>query len=103
MNARNSFDKELERLHMDLIKMGSMTEEAIEQSVHAFTTRDNALAKEIMQGDHQIDDMEKQIETVCLSLILRQQPVAGDLRRITCALKMITDLERIADNAAYIA
>ncbi|MBS5724913.1 MAG: phosphate signaling complex protein PhoU [Clostridiales bacterium] len=103
MNARNSFDKELERLHMDLIKMGSMAEEAIEQSVRAFSLRDNALAKEVMQGDHQIDDMEKQIETVCLSLILRQQPVAGDLRRITCALKMITDLERIADNAADIA
>lgn len=83
MNARNSFDKELERLHMDLIKMGSMAEEAIEQSVRAFSLRDNALAKEVMQGDHQIDDMEKQIETVCLSLILRQQPVAGDLRRFT--------------------
>lgn len=103
MNARNSFDKELEKLHMDLIKMGSMAEEAIEQSVCAFSMRDNALAKEIMEGDHQIDDMEKQIEAGCLSLILRQQPVAGDLRKITCALKMITDLERIADNAADIA
>ncbi len=103
MNARNSFDKELEKLHMDLIKMGSMAEEAIEQSVRAFSLRDNALAKEIMEGDHQIDDMEKQIEAGCLSLILRQQPVAGDLRKITCALKMITDLERIADNAADIA
>lgn len=103
MNARNSFDKELEKLHMDLIKMGSMAEEAIEQSARAFSLRDNALAKEIMEGDHQIDDMEKQIEAGCLSLILRQQPVAGDLRKITCALKMITDLERIADNAADIA
>lgn len=103
MNARNSFDKELEQLHIDLIKMGSMAEEAIERSVRAFSERNDLLAKEIMQGDHPIDNMEKQIEAGCLSLILRQQPVAGDLRKITCALKMITDLERIADNAADIA
>ena len=103
MNARNSFDQELRLLHLDLIKMGSMAEEAIEQSIHALLHRDNPLAESIVRGDNQVDDMEKQIEARCLALIIKEQPVAGDLRKVSSALKMVTDLERIGDNAADIA
>lgn len=103
MNARNLFDKELKLLHIELINMCSMVEESINSAVDAFLSRNKGLAESIVQGDSLIDDMEKQIEARCLSLILRQQPVAGDLRKISTSLKMITDLERIADNAADIA
>ncbi len=103
MNARNSFDKELELLHVDLIKMGGMAEEAIDNSVEAILSRDSEKAQEVVANDDEIDEMEKKIEARCLSLILRQQPVASDLRKISSALKMITDIERIADNAADIA
>lgn len=103
MTARSTFDHELELLNLDLIKMGSMAEEAIEASITAFKSQDAHLARKVMEGDIQIDDMEKQIEAKCLSLIVRQQPVAGDLRKISTALKMITDIERIGDNAADIA
>lgn len=103
MNARNSFDKELQLLHIDLIQMGSMTEQAIQQSVQAFLSRNTALAEHIVEGDSDVNDMEKQIEARCLSLIIRQQPVAGDLRKISSTLKMTTDLERIGDHAVDIA
>lgn len=103
MTARSTFDHELELLNLDLIKMGGMAEEAIEASITAFKNHDAHLAHRVIDGDIGIDDMEKQIEAKCLSLIVRQQPVAGDLRKISTALKMITDIERIGDNAADIA
>lgn len=103
MNTRNSFDKELQLLHLDLIKMGGLAEDAINRSIKALLSRDNILAEHIVEGDRCVDDMEKQIEARCLSLIMKQQPVAGDLRKISSALKMITDLERIGDHAADIA
>lgn len=103
MNARNSFDEELKLLHIDLIEMGSLAEDAIHQSVKAFLSSDTSLAERIIKEDTFVDDMEKQIEARCLSLIIKQQPVAGDLRKISSALKMITDLERIGDHAADIA
>ncbi len=103
MAARVSFDHELELLNIDLIKMGSMVENAIESSISAFKNQDNEAAKNIIAGDSEVDDIEKRIETRCLSLILRQQPVAKDLRKISTALKMITDMERIGDNASDIA
>lgn len=103
MTARSTFDHELKLLNLDLIKMGSMAEEAIEGSIRAFKSHDAELARKVVEGDMLIDEMEKQIEAKCLSLIVRQQPVAGDLRKISTALKMITDIERIGDNAADIA
>lgn len=103
MTARRRLDNELEILHFDLIKMGSMAEEAIDTSIKALQNRDKELAKAVFENDDRIDQMEKEIETRCLSIILRQQPVAGDLRKVSTALKMITDIERIADNAADIA
>lgn len=103
MAARSAFDEELQALHIDLIKMGGLAEEAIDASIKAFRGHDRALAQTVVDGDRQVDVMEKEIEAKCLSLILKQQPVASDLRKISAALKMITDIERIGDNAADIA
>ena len=94
---------ELEQLNLDLIKMGGMIEEAIAKSIRALEQSNTAIASEIIQSDHSVDDMEKQIEARCLRLLMRQQPVARDLRAISTALKMITDMERIGDHAADIA
>lgn len=101
--SRTYFDKELEILHTDLIKMGAMIEEAIEKSIKALETGDHELADEVIHFDKQVDDIEKVIESRCLRLLLRQQPVAKDLRAISTAIKMITDMERIGDQAADIA
>jgi phosphate transport system protein len=83
--------------------MGQLIEAAIEKTLQAFETQDEALAKEIITGDRNINDIEKTIESRCLSLILKQQPVARDLRIVTTALKIVTDMERIGDHAADIA
>lgn len=101
--TRTYFDKELEVLHTDLIRMGSMIEQAIKNSIKSLETRDYALAKEIVDNDKNVDEMEKEIETRCLRLLWHQQPVAKDLRAISTAIKMITDMERIGDQAADIA
>lgn len=103
MSARTAFDSELEQLHADLVRMGSMVEQSIEKSVCALRTGNQELAQMIIHGDHAVDSMEKTIETRCLKLLLRQQPVARDLRSISTALKIITDMERIGDQAADIA
>ncbi|MFA9379873.1 MAG: phosphate signaling complex protein PhoU [Acetanaerobacterium sp.] len=103
MGARPSFDNELEMLNIDLIKMAGLAEEAIKSSVAAIATRDKEIARRVVANDNEIDAMEKTIEARCLKLLLRQQPVARDLRQISTALKMITDIERIGDQAADIA
>jgi phosphate transport system protein len=100
---RGNFDKELDLLNNELIKMGSLVEERIESAVKALTSRDIVLAKSIIEGDIEIDKMEKDIESRCLKLLLQQQPVAKDLRLISSILKMITDLERIGDHAQDIS
>jgi phosphate transport system protein len=87
----------------NLHEMGHMIEAAIEKTLIAFETQDEALAREIITGDRNINDIEKAIEARCLSLILKQQPVARDLRIVTTALKVVTDMERIGDHAADIA
>lgn len=101
--GRPTFDKELEILHTDLIRMGSLIEEALTKSIRALETRDKELAEDVIRNDGKIDDIEKEIESRCLRLILRQQPVAKDLRAISTAIKMITDLERIGDQALDIS
>ncbi|ACL76450.1 phosphate signaling complex protein PhoU [Ruminiclostridium cellulolyticum] len=101
--VRNSFDKELEHLHGLMLKMSSIVEESIENSVLAFKKQDVSLAKQVFENDDAIDDMESRIEKICINLIARQQPLAKDLRAISTALKIITDLERIGDQAADIA
>lgn len=103
MSARNTFDQELENLHLSMIRMGGLVEEAIDRSIEALEKRDRELARQIIQNDKEIDDLERTVETMCLRLLLRQQPVAKDLRDISTALKMITDMERIGDQAADIA
>lgn len=100
---RNHFDVQLQELNLDLIKMGGAVEEAIIKAVDALTKRDYNLAQEAIEFDTVIDDMERGIERRCLKLLLQQQPVATDLRKISSALKMITDLERIGDHAADIS
>ncbi|NLK75474.1 MAG: phosphate signaling complex protein PhoU [Clostridiales bacterium] len=103
MTTRLSFDNELNILKANLTEMGSLIENAIDMSLSAFQNQDYELAKKIIQGDRTINDIEKTIESRCLSLILKQQPVARDLRIVTTALKVVTDMERIGDHAADIA
>ena len=100
---RSRFDEQLTRLNQALIEMGAMCEEAIALAAKALADRDPRLAKKVAPLDGEIDRMERDIEAMCLRLLLQQQPVAGDLRRISAALKMITDMERIGDQAEDIA
>lgn len=100
---RNKFDQELENLNLELIKMGSMIENSIELSAKSLIKQDLEMVAKVNELEIEIDDMEKTIESHCLKLLLQQQPVATDLRIISTALKMITDMERIGDNAEDIA
>ena len=100
---RNRFDRQLEELHTELIEMGAMCENVISKTCTLLKTGEMALAKEIRSEDGNIDQQEREIESMCLKLLLQQQPVAKDLRKISAALKMITDMERIGDQASDIA
>lgn len=101
MRAR--MDQELNQLHQELIEMGSMCEEAIHNATQALTKGDISLADKAVAIDAKIDEKEREIEALCLKFMLRQQPVAKDLRQVSSALKMITDMERIGDQARDIA
>lgn len=100
---RSRFDEQLAQLHRELIEMGALCERVIALAGKALTTGDKALAQQVPPLDREIDRKERDIENLCLRLLLHQQPVAGDLRRISAALKMITDMERIGDQADDIA
>lgn len=100
---RNKYEEQLENLNTSIQSMGKMVEVAIESTILTLLGRDKDAAKTVKANDYVIDDMERDIETQCLKLLLQQQPVAGDLRMITSALKMITDMERIGDHAVDIA
>lgn len=100
---RITFDKQLEQLNAELIKMGALCEEAIAFAVKGLLENNAELAQKAISTDEQIDQMERDIESLCLKLLLQQQPVARDLRTISAALKMISDMERIGDQAADIA
>ncbi|MDD4678618.1 MAG: phosphate signaling complex protein PhoU [Tissierellia bacterium] len=100
---RYRFDRELDTLNLELIKMGSLIENSIEYSIKALINQDLSSVKKVNELEIEIDDMEKTIEGHCLKLLLQQHPVASDLRIISTALKMITDMERIGDNAEDIA
>ena len=100
---RNRFDRQLVTLNNELIQMGSLIEQAIELAIAALVRQDVARAKDAIAFDEEIDRQEKTIENLCLKLLLQQQPVAKDLRLISAALKMITDMERIGDQAADIS
>ena len=100
---RNHFDQQLGKLHEDLIIMGNLCETVISAAVDAVTKGDGEMARRAMEDDSKIDEMERSIEHLCLKLLLQQQPVARDLRTISSALKMISDMERIGDQATDIA
>ena len=100
---RSKFDEQLSQLNDMLVDMGAMIEKAINKTTQAILNKDKKMAKKAIAADRDIDNMEKEIETLCLRLLLRQQPVAKDLRLISAALKMITDMERIGDQAADIS
>ena len=100
---RNRFDRQLLQLNNELIQMGSLIEKAIEMAIAALVKQDVVLATEAIHFDAEIDRQEKEIESLCMKLLLQQQPVAKDLRLISAALKMITDMERIGDHAGDIS
>ena len=100
---RNRFDEQLFELNREIIEMGAMCEEAIASAAKALSTGDMALAAKVCENSSAIDQMERDIEGRCMKLLLHQQPVARDLRLISAALKMITDMERIGDQAEDIA
>jgi phosphate transport system protein len=100
---RSRFDEQLALLNKELIEMGALCEEVIALSSKALTAADKELAKKVAPLDAEIDQKERNIESMCLKLLLQQQPVARDLRQISAALKMITDMERIGDQAEDIA
>ncbi len=100
---RSKFDEQLELLNVELIKMGSLCEGAISSAVKALLENDRKLAEGVFSIDSEIDQMERDIESLCMKLLLQQQPVASDLRLISAAIKMISDMERIGDQAADIA
>lgn len=100
---RNRFDRQLCQLNDELIEMGELIEKAIEDTIKALVSQDVELANAVINMDDEIDAKEKEIENLCLKLLLQQQPVAKDLRLISSALKMITDMERIGDHATDIS
>ena len=97
MSIRTKYEQELSFVFNKLVSMCRATELAIERSVTALTTRDKELARRVMAEDKDIDVMEREIEQDCLKILLMERPVAGDFRDVSAALKMITDLERIAE------
>lgn len=100
---RSRFDEQLALLNRELIEMGALCEEVIALAAQSLTEGDTALAAGVSPLDEEIDRKEREIESLCLKLLLQQQPVAKDLRQISAALKMITDMERIGDQADDIA
>ena len=100
---RNKFGEQLEKLHVEMIQMGALCEDAISAAAKALMTGDEDLAQAAEEAEREIDQKEREVENLCVKLLLQQQPVARDLREISSALKMISDLERIGDQAADIA
>lgn len=103
MTTRIEFQREMDALHQEIIAMGNAVELAIDRAMQALTGMNLELAQQVMAGDDLVDEMERQIDSHCVSIIARQQPVANDLRDVTSTLKLITDLERIADHASDIS
>ena len=100
---RVRFDEQLSLLNRELLEMGSLIEQSIRSATQALIRQDVEAANAAIASDHEVDQKERQIEGLCLKLLLQQQPVARDLRQISAALKMITDMERIGDQAADIS
>jgi len=100
---RNRYDRQLEQLDAQLLEMAMLIQQSIAVAIEALIEQDTELAKQAIEADEEINEKEKEVESLCLKLILQQQPVARDLRTISSVLKMITDMERIGDHAADIS
>ena len=103
MSMRNRFDEQLHALNHELLEMGALIERAIRSATDALIRQDGEAALQALSADKEVDQEERDIESLCLKLLLQQQPVAKDLRLISSVLKMITDMERIGDQASDIA
>lgn len=101
--TRNIFMQELRELNQHVIRMGSQLEQSINDVIVALEKLDCTLANKIIDNDDKIDELERQIERECISMIAKQQPLATDLRKITSIMKIVTDIERIADHCADIS
>ena len=100
---RKRFDEQLNELGKEMQAMGMMVENSIQKAIEALLRQEVELAKSVMEGDALVDQKQKEIESICFALLMQQQPVASDLRTISAALKMVTDMERIGDHAADIS
>ena len=100
---RSKFDEQLHMLNQEMMHMGSMIEDRIQKAIEALMDGNAELAKDIMDSDNEVDREQKLIEGICFNLLMQQQPVARDLRCISAAMKMVTDMERIGDHAADIS
>ena len=100
---RNKFNEQLMELNKEMIEMGNKIIDSIKMAIAALESSDTEKAKMIMEGDAEIDRLQKKIENICFNLLIQQQPVATDLRNVTAAMKMVTDMERIGDHAADIS
>ena len=100
---RDRFEEQLKLLNKELVEMGALCEESIAYAVKFLTEQDEKMRQNAIEAEKQIDHMEKDIESLCMRLLIEQQPVASDFRKVTSALKMISDLERIGDHAEDIA
>lgn len=100
---RSKFDEQLRQLNNEMTMMSMLIEKAIQDTIEAFFNQDAETAKRIMSEDVLVDQAQKRIENICFQLLIQQQPVARDMRTITAAMKMVTDMERIGDQAADIA
>ncbi|MCI5620375.1 MAG: phosphate signaling complex protein PhoU [Lachnospiraceae bacterium] len=99
---RTKFDEQLKQLNDEMMQMGFMIQDSIQKAIESLVRQDVELAKTIIEGDMQVDREQKRIEDICFNLLMQQQPVARDLRTISAAMKMVTDMERIGDHAADI-
>lgn len=100
---RSKFDEQLLDLNKEMIEMGNKIILSIKNAIEALVAKDEKAAAEIMEKDAEVDHLQKKIENICFNLLIRQQPVARDLRTVTAAMKMVTDMERIGDHAADIS
>ena len=100
---RKRFDEQLKELNLEMQEMGRMVEDGIQKAIEALLKQDENLAQAVMDADTLVDQKQKEIESICFKLLMQQQPVASDLRVISAALKMVTDMERIGDHAADIS
>lgn len=103
MSTRQRYMAELEEMNQNVIQMSTRIEESIGKVIHALKNKDSEVANKIIEDDDAIDEMEREIEAECIRIIAKQQPVAKDLRRVTSIMRMISDIERIADHCADIS